>query len=61
MTDNNICKGKDNNKEKKQNQLPLSNFYQPLTPLIEESNIAERPIVPGNTSYTGALREGEQV
>ena len=40
-----------------QNQLPLRNFYQPLTPLIEESDIVERPIVPGNTSYAGVLRK----
>ena len=40
--------------------MPLRNFYEPLTPLIEESNIVERPTVPGNTSYAGVLRKGKK-
>ena len=40
--------------------MPLRNFYEPLTPLIEESNIVERPTVPSNTSYAGVLRKGKK-
>ena len=43
-----------------QNQWPLRNFYEPLTPLIGESNVVGRPIVPGNTSYAGVLRKGKK-
>ena len=37
--------------------MPLRNFYQPLTPLIVESNIVESPIVLGKLSYAGVLRK----
>ena len=42
--------------QRQQNHLCLRNFYQPLTPLIEESNTVD-----SNTSYTGVLRKRKYV
>ena len=57
-TDNRNCKDR---QRQQQHQLPLRNFYQPLTPLTEEIKTVESPIVPGNTSYAGVLLKGKNV
>ena len=57
-TDNRNCKDR---QRQQQNQLPLRNFYQPLTHLTEEIKTVESPIVPDNTSYAGVLTKGKNV